>query len=62
MKISNLPDKQFKVMATKMLTELHRTDERIENSKSDRKYKKVPNRSLKNEEYSNCTRGQPQTG
>ena len=56
MKISDLSDKEFKVMVIKELTELgRRMDEPSENFKKRQKmlYKKVPNISHINEEYNN---------
>ena len=49
--ITDPPDKKFKVMFTKMLTELRRRmDECSENIKGDRKYNKVSGRSYRAEE------------
>ena len=42
MKISNLPDKEFKIMVIKVVTDLRRRmDEHSENFNKERKYKKV---------------------
>ena len=49
MEISNLPNKEFKVMVIKMLTNLRRRmDEPSVNFNKNRKYKKVSNRSYNN--------------
>ena len=51
MEISNLPSKEFEVMAIKMLTKLARTmDDHSKNLKKFKKYKNAPNRNqeLKN--------------
>ena len=53
MEISNLPDKEFKVMVIKMLMDLGREWMNIELQQRDRKYKKIPNRSHRAEEYNN---------
>ena len=53
MKISNLSDKEFKVMVIKMLMDLGREWMNIELQQRDRKYKKIPNRSHRAEEYNN---------
>lgn len=44
MEVSNLPDKEFKLMVIKMLTKPGKLNEYGENFKN-RKYKKVPNSS-----------------
>ena len=49
--ISNLPDKEFKVMVIKMLTDLGRKmDEHSENFNKRTEYKKIPNRNHRAEE------------
>ena len=50
-----MPDKEFKVMVTKMLTELgRRMDEHSEKfNKKERNYQEVPDRSHRVEEYNN---------
>lgn len=51
MEISNLPDKEIKVIVIKMLTELRRkVEEHSENFNRARKYNKVQNRSHRAEE------------
>ena len=54
MKISNLPDKELKVIFIKIHTEL---EQRMDKHKwqRDGKYKKVPNGSDRAEEYNNWT-------
>jgi len=52
--ISNLSDKEFKVMVIRILTELRRrVDEHSENFNKDKENKKVPNRSHRAQEYKN---------
>ena len=56
MKTSNLSDKQFKVLVIKIFIDFgRRLDEHTENLNKYRKDKKVPNRSLRIEEYKNET-------
>lgn len=55
MEISNLPNKEFKIMVINMLTDLRRRinehNEKLQ--KIDKKYMKVPKKSHRVEEYSN---------
>ena len=52
--INNLPDEKFKVMVTKIFTDLRRRmDEHTENFNKQRKYKKVPKRSHRADECKN---------
>ena len=52
MEISDLPDKDLKIMVIKMLTKVRRTmHEKSENLNRDREYKRVPNRNHRAEEY-----------
>ena len=52
---SNSPDKVFKILVIKMLTNLEGMGEHSENFKKQRKYKKVPNRSHRGEHYNYLT-------
>jgi len=51
--ISNLCDKEFKVIVIKMLSELRRMDEYGNTQQRDSKYKKVLKSSYRAEEYNN---------
>lgn len=50
MEISDVSDKEFKVMGTKFRGTMY---EQSENFNKDRKYKKIPNRNHRAEEYNN---------
>ena len=57
MEINNFHNKEFKVKIIKILTEFgRRLHENSGNINKDRKYKKVPSRSHRTEEYNNCTK------
>ena len=52
MEISNLPDKEVKILIIGMFTKLgRRMDDHSENFDKERKYKKIPNRIYRVEEY-----------
>ena len=52
MEISNLPDKEVKILIIGMITKLgRRMDDHSENFNKERKYKKIPNRIYRVEEY-----------
>lgn len=53
MEISNFADKEFKILVIGMFTELGMEEwmDHSENFNRDRKYKKIPNRSYRVEEY-----------
>lgn len=54
MEISDLSDREFKIMVIKMLTGVRRAMKaHSENFNRERKYKKVPNRIHRAEEYNN---------
>lgn len=57
MVITNQPEKEFKVMFIKMLTEFGRTVGRTqwELQQRDRKCKKIPNQSHRAEQYNSWT-------
>lgn len=52
MEISNLPDKEVKILIIGMFTKLgRRMDDHSENFNKERKYKKIPNRIYRVEDY-----------
>ena len=52
MEISNLPDKEVKILIIGMFTKLgRRMDDLSENFDKERRYKKIPNRIYRVEEY-----------
>ena len=51
MEKSNSPDKEFKIMVMKMLAELRKEWRNTMRTSTKRKYRKVPNRNQRTEEY-----------